>query len=204
MNAVIERLICKIRSAAAGLHRDERGLAATEFAIIVPMMLVMFFGTVEFSSGVAVDRKVTLVARTLSDLTSQSVSVTDADVANFFAASSLILWPYGATPINAAITQLWINPATSKATVQWSRKNDGSTPRTAGTVVTVPTGLIAKDSSGNTMPNQYLIFSEVSYLYTPAVGYVMNKAGVTLSEVNYTRPRQSTCVLYKTSNCTTT
>ncbi len=195
MNAVIERLIRKIRSAAAGLHRDERGLAATEFAIIVPMMLVMFFGTVEFSSGVAVDRKVTLVARTLSDLTSQSVSVTDADVANFFAASSLILWPYGATPINAA---------TSKATVQWSRKNDGSTPRTAGTVVTVPTGLIAKDSSGNTMPNQYLIFSEVSYLYTPAVGYVMNKAGVTLSEVNYTRPRQSTCVLYKTSNCTTT
>ena len=35
-------------------------------------MLVMFFGTVEFSSGVAVDRKVTLMARTLSDLTSQS------------------------------------------------------------------------------------------------------------------------------------
>ena len=34
-------------------------------------MLVLFFGTLEFSSGVAVDRKVTLVARTLSDLTTQ-------------------------------------------------------------------------------------------------------------------------------------
>ena len=40
--------------------------------MIVPLMLVMFFGTVEFSSGVAVDRKVTLMARTLSDLTSQN------------------------------------------------------------------------------------------------------------------------------------
>ena len=47
-------------------------------------MLVMFFGTVEFSSGVAVDRKVTLMARTLSDLTSQSTSVTDTDLANFY------------------------------------------------------------------------------------------------------------------------
>ena len=46
---------------------DRSGIAATEFAIIVPLMLVMFFGTVEFSSGVAVDRKVTLMARTLSE-----------------------------------------------------------------------------------------------------------------------------------------
>ena len=54
---------------------DSAAIAATEFAVIVPLMLVMFFGTVEFSSAVAVDRKVTLMARTLSDLTSQSTSV---------------------------------------------------------------------------------------------------------------------------------
>lgn len=203
MSAAFKNLIRRVRRTAAGLRGDERGLAATEFALIVPLMLVMFFGTVEMSSGVAVDRKVTLVARTLSDLTSQSVSVTDGDVTDFFAASSLILWPYGATPINASITELWINPSTSKASVQWSRKNDGSTPRAAGTFVTIPAGLIAKDSSGNTVANQYLILSEVSYLYTPTVGYVMNKAGITLNDVNYTRPRQSACVLYKTTSCTT-
>src|SRR6185312_4981671 len=66
---------------------DGRGLAATEFAVVVPLMLVMFFGTVEFSSAVAIDRKVTLMARTLSDLTSQSTSVADTDMTNFFAAS---------------------------------------------------------------------------------------------------------------------
>ena len=53
--------------------------------------------------------------------------------------------------------------------------------------VTIPSALAV----GGT----YLIFSEVSYLYTPTVGYVMKKAGVTLSDVAYTRPRQSTCVL---------
>ena len=46
------------------------------------------------------------------------------------------------------------------------------------------------------MRRTYLIFSEVSYLYTPTVGYVMAKAGITLSDVAYTRPRQSTCVIY--------
>jgi hypothetical protein len=46
------------------------------------------------------------------------------------------------------------------------------------------------------VPNSYVIFSQVSYVYTPAVGYVMSKAGVTLSDFAYTRPRQSTCVLY--------
>jgi hypothetical protein len=44
--------------------------------------------------------------------------------------------------------------------------------------------------------NQYLIFSEVSYLYVPLIGYVMDKAGVNLKDVAYTRPRQSTCVIY--------
>jgi Flp pilus assembly protein TadG len=178
--------------ALARLRRDERGLAATEFAMIVPLMMVMFFGTVEFSSGIAVDRKVTLVARTLSDLTSQSLSVTDADLTNFFAASNLIIWPYSTTPISATVTQLYINPTTLKASVQWSK---GSAPRGNGTFVTIPASLA--------VANTYLIYSEVSYGYVPTVGYVMGTAGVTLSDVNYTRPRQSTCVLYGTTTCTT-
>lgn len=182
-----------LRRSIARLRDDQRGIAATEFAMLAPMMLVMFFGTVEISSGVAVDRKVTLVARTLSDLTSQSTSVTDTDLTNFFASSSLIFWPYAATP-TATITSIYVNPTTLKATVQWSRKNDGSVGKSTGSQVTIPTDL----KVGGT----YLILSEVSYTYVPAVGYVMGKTGVTLSDVNYTRPRQSACVLYGTSTCT--
>ena len=63
----------RTRAMVVALSRDISGIAATEFAFIVPLMLVMFFGMVEFSNGVAIDRKVTLMARTLSDLTSQSI-----------------------------------------------------------------------------------------------------------------------------------
>ncbi|MEA2865431.1 MAG: hypothetical protein QOE39_146 [Bradyrhizobium sp.] len=185
----------RARLSILNLIRDRSGVAAIEFAMIVPIMLVMFFGTVEFSSGVAVDRKVTLMARTLSDLTSQSLSVANPDLSNFFAASTAIMTPYSATPLKSTITELWIDPSTSNARVQWSQ---GSAPRAQGSSVVIPPNLIVKDSSGKVFPNQYLIYSEVSYLYTPAVGYVMAKAGITLSDVSYTRPRQSTCVIYPT------
>ena len=96
-------------------------MAATEFAVIVPIMLVMFFGTVEFSSGVAVDRKVTLMARTLSDLTSQSTTVGDTDMTNFFAASAAIMTPYPTAPVQSTITELYVDPNTLQARVQWSK-----------------------------------------------------------------------------------
>ena len=155
--------------------------------MIVPIMLVMFFGVVEFSSGVAVDRKVTLVARTLSDLTSQSISVSDTDLTNFFTASNAIMTPYSATPAQGTITELHIDPTSLAARVQWSK---GSSPRTAGSIVVIPTALA--------VANTYVIFSEVSYTYVPTIGYVMAKTGVNLSDVAYTRPRQATCVIYPT------
>src|SRR5450432_3393291 len=95
----IARISNRVGSAASALSKDCSGIAATEFAVIVPIMLTMFFGMVEFSSGVAVDRKVTLVARTLSDLTSQSISVADTDLTNFGQTAKAILTPYQASPL---------------------------------------------------------------------------------------------------------
>jgi Flp pilus assembly protein TadG len=177
----------RVRRSALDLLEDCRGIAATEFAVIVPVMLVMFFGMVEFSSGVAVDRKITLMARTLSDLTSQSISVDGTALNNFFAASTGIMTPYSPTPTKSTITELWVDPSTLKARVQWSQ---GTAPRATSSTVTIPTALAV----GGT----YLIFSEVSYLYKPTIGYVMAKAGVNLSDVAYMRPRQATCVIYPT------
>src|SRR6185312_14377390 len=89
----------RMRRRALKLLGDKRGVAAVEFAVIVPVMLVLFFGVDEFSSGVAVDRKVTLMARTLSDLTSQNTTVTDTQLTNFFNAANVIMTPYSASPV---------------------------------------------------------------------------------------------------------
>jgi Flp pilus assembly protein TadG len=189
----ISKMWLSARRCALDLIEDRRGIAATEFAVIVPIMLVMFFGVVEFSSGVAVDRKVTLMARTLSDLTSQSISVASSDMTNFFAASNAIMTPYSPAPTRATISELYIDPNTLVARVQWS---NGSSPRAVSSTVVVPSALAVAGT--------YLIYSEVSYRYTPAVGYVMATTGINLSDTSYTRPRQSTCVFFSpATTCTT-
>jgi Flp pilus assembly protein TadG len=208
----MSRIWLRARHSAVSLWRDRNGIAATEFAVIVPLMLVMFFGTIEFSSGLAVDRKVTLIARTLSDLTAQSSSdptsqssaqtLTDTIIQNVFTASISIAYPYPPSPTTAKVSQVYVD-SNNKATIQWSNAaiiaSDTATqatltgaPYTPGKDVTsqVPPALLIK--------NTFLIWSEVSYLYKPAVGYLMAQSGVTLSDFAYSRPRQFTCLFYQT------
>jgi Flp pilus assembly protein TadG len=194
----------RTRRSVTALLRDTRGIAATEFAMVLPIMLVTLFGTVEISNGVAVDRKVTLVAQTLSDLTSQSTTVANTDLQNFFAASGGILTPYDVTPTQATLSEIYVD-AQKNAKIRWSKAATltqvsgvpvatlKNSVHNVGDTMPVPTALL--------VPSTYLIYSEVSYLYTPAVGYVMGKAGVTLSDTSYTRPRQSSCVMYGTTVC---
>jgi Flp pilus assembly protein TadG len=183
----------RTRLSAMSLLRDDRGNTAIEFAIIAPLALVMFFGTVEFSSAIAVKRKIEMVTQQLADLASRYTSVNDADMTNFGKIGDAMLTPYSATPLKATITEIYIDPATGVARAQWST---GDVPRGAGTAVPLPGNLIAKDAQNKIIPNQYLIFTETSYLYQPAVGYVMGHAGVNLSDKTYMRPRLTDCVLY--------
>jgi Flp pilus assembly protein TadG len=198
----------RMRLAALRLFNDSRGIAATEFAIIVPIMLVMFFGTVEISSGVAVDRKVTLVARTLSDLTSQAApptaqtpyaQVDDTYLQNVFTASIAIMTPYLATPATVQLSEIYVD-SNNKATIQWSKAAtiaSGATQATLANSTRQPTNDVTNEVPAALLVKQtYLIFSEVKYLYTPVgIGYVM-KSQVTMSDVAYTRPRQAVCVIY--------
>jgi Flp pilus assembly protein TadG len=199
----MSKLWRRARLSAFKLLRDRRGVAAIEFAMIVPVMLVLFFGTVEFSSGVAVDRKVTLIARTLSDVTSQSTSVSDTDIANFFTVTCAIMYPYAGpppcttanNPTTAVISELFVDPSTLKAKVIWSKAYQGGVALTVdSTVSAVPGSLLVSGT--------YLIYSQVGYNYVPAVNYLnmmgSGTTGIKLSDVAYTRPRQSLCVIYPT------
>lgn len=189
-------LLPSVGSWPVRLLRDNRGNAAIEFAMIVPLMLVMFFGTIEFSSAVAVDRKLALVSQGLADLVSRYTTVTDTDIANFSIIGNAMLTPYSSTLLKSTLTELYIDPATGVARAQWSK---GDAPRAPGTPAPVPANLIAKDASNKIIAGQYLIFAETSYLYKPAIGYVMSAAGIPLSENMYMRPRAASCVLYNTT-----
>ncbi len=178
--------------------RETRGAAAVEFALVTPLMLSMYFGMVELSSGVAIDRKVTMVSHTLSDLIAQASAVNDSDISNVFNASSSIMTPYLVTPLTAKVTAVSIDN-TGKATVvcsrQWTSGVGVGSGRVKNSVVTplIPAGLIVN--------NTELIWAEVSYVYTPTIGYVV-KSAITLSDQFFARPRQSSTVDFSAATCT--
>lgn len=203
MVSPMQKMSLRVRA----LFNDRSGLAAVEFAFVFPMMVVMYFGVVELSSAIAVDRKATQVARTLSDLTSQSVSVADADLINFGQAAKAIMTPYPPSPLIFSITEVYVDKTTAVARVQWSKALTIDTsgnvaiaataPHNVGDVVVLPPGLVVAKAKGT-----YVIWSEVSYKYTPTVGYVLASTGITFRDAAFTRPRLTLCVVYPTGGPT--
>lgn len=191
-------LLQKLRCQAESLRRDDSGIAALEFAMIVPLLLLMLFGITDVANYFAVDRKTSQVAQMISDLTSRYTAVQESDITNFFTIAGAMVTPYDKTQMKATIHQIYLDPNSKTAKVVWSR---GNAPLTKNTVYSVPAGLVGKDASGNWLANQYLIVGDVKYNYVPTIGWVLSKAGVLASELAFTKPRQMTCVMLG-STCT--
>ncbi len=148
---------------APPLLRDRRGISAVEFALILPVFVLLLFGSVEVSQAIAVERMVTLSASTVANLVTQyptlSASQTMPDILN---AASAVLTPYPVA--NAVVRVSYVSiDATGKATVTWSKSLNGSALAT-GTVMTLPAGLAT--------PNTSLVFGETSYAFAPASDYM--------------------------------
>jgi hypothetical protein len=133
--------------------------------------------------------------------------VTDNDINNFFEIGSAMLTPYRASqnpvsggPLRAVITELYVDPNSGVARVQWSKANEAASTDTdmvksVGDVVDIPSSLVAKDAGGKILRDQYFILSDVRYKYAPSI--LPGIAAVPLKEITYTRPRMSKplCVL---------
>jgi len=168
-----------------------RAVAAVEFAIILPVLMVMFLGTFDAGRAITIYLKVRTATYTLAAVTNQYTTIQSSDMQAILGATSVILTPYSSSPVVVTVSQIKISNNGS-ATVNWSASLNG-TARSQGSSVSVPTALAS--------PNSYLIFAEVSYTYTPMFGY-FTKAPITLSDNLYVTPRTSLCVLYPPQNIT--
>ena len=163
--------------------KDERGLGAVEFALIVPIMISMYLGAVEFGHALTIDRRVTSVASSTADLTAQVETVDNSAVSDIFLAASSILTPYDEAPLSIVLASV-VADADNNTTVEWSCAQNG-TPHPTDSAYTLPAGL--------TQPFSSVIVAEVSYVYNPPVGQHLT-GGITLTETFYLRPRRSLTV----------
>ncbi|SFG76095.1 TadE/TadG family type IV pilus assembly protein [Methylobacterium gossipiicola] len=85
-------------------RRAQGGVAAVEFALIAPVLVLIYVGGSELARAAMAQRRTTLLSRTVADLTSRGDTVSpmaQATMTDILAAAKLVYQPFDAT--NAVI-----------------------------------------------------------------------------------------------------
>jgi Flp pilus assembly protein TadG len=158
----------------------DEGAVAVEFALVLPIMLTIYFGLVTVTDGYAIKQRVELTSRTISDLTGRmkSDTINDTDVTNVATASAAIMAPYGADGMEMTLASVVVRKKGSdvQGAVCWSssRRVDGSNLTTVSSppelmkdqTVVVPEGFRQEGTS--------YIVADVRQVYRPIVGHAIS------------------------------
>ena len=178
-------------------RKDKKGLAAVEFALILPLLITLFFGVVEVSMMMSARASVTSVASVTADLVAQKSTLTPSDITNVFTAASAILYPNSVSDATIEIYSITDdNNATGK--VAWSCKKVGTNAATTGPS-TPPAGSTGGDviKAGNLDANgvpQYggsgsVIIGKITYSYSSPTTKVVT-GPTSMTNIFYARPRR--------------
>ena len=178
---ILRRMFRRKPGSRKGFLCNRSGMAAVEFALMLPLMVLMYLGSVEVGQAIAIDRMVTLTATTLTNVVTQYTTISaTADIPDILGASASILTPYSASNAKVVLTSVVID-VNGNATVSWSKAQNGAA-RVAGSSVTVPSGMAT--------PNSSLILGEVSYAYSPVID-ILKIGPFSLSQSIFMVPRSS-------------
>ena len=193
-------------SLASLWRRDQKGLAAVEFAMLLPFMITLFFGVVETSLALLCRADVSIMASTSADLISQADTLAKSDISNVYSAAGTILYPYydpsvtGSAKPTIRITSVIYDTVSQSATagkVAWTCTQSGSgtlTPasRNTGDTFTLPQALLTTNGS--------VIVAEIAYNYASPTSQVIT-GPINLTSNFYTKPRRVLQIPAPTGGC---
>lgn len=193
---VLKRWQAHVRALVA----DRRGVAAVEFAFIVPILLSLYFVTMEVSQAIETNKKVNRIGSMVADLIAQQQTIVVTEVDAIMMIGESTLQPYSRSLGTIVVTAIEItNDSTPRVQVAWSRKLVGTTTGKGlpkGTPIIVPDALKIKGT--------FLIRVESDLAYKPVITWaaegkpVLGLAaafdGISMSETYYLRPRMSPSV----------
>jgi Flp pilus assembly protein TadG len=189
-----------IRTGLARFGRDRGGVAAVEFAFIAPILLAMYFLTMEVSQAIETNKKLSRIGSMVADLVTQQGSVTKDDLDAIMKIADSTLLPYQRSNPRIIITGISIGGTSPlKATVDWSRKVDDGTYSadvTKGTETTLPTALM--------IANSFVVRVESQLGYTPVIAWAADSKNmlglaaafdnISMGETYYLRPRMTSTI----------
>ena len=190
------RLGTRLRQRLTSLGRDQHGVAAVEFAFILPILFMLFVGAIEFSQAITVDRRVTQVAHSTADLVTRTDRLCTTDASDMMQIIQQLVAPYNASPLRVSIVSVKANiNNAANTTVDWSYSHNGGATYAAGASYTLPAGLVTA--------GQTVVVAESTYNYTPLIFNYFISSAMNLTEKSYLKPRGRNCVSWCNINCAT-
>ena len=207
-----------MRPRRPALLADRAGVAALEFAMVAPFMVVLLFGTVELGNAFRIQAKVNTAAGQLAELVAgqQSVTAPGGSLSDMCTGAALNLLPYASGRFAADIVSGTndhpsnrVAGSTDSTTVgpylDWETISSCPTksPTTMGsggayTLADSPSSLLTKTGLPPTAYSDYgmgysVIVVKASYVYSNILPLFLGKA-LTFSAVAVARPRQNSTI----------
>ena len=186
-------------------RKAEGGAAAVEFAMLLPILITLFFGVVETTLALVCRADVSLMASTSADLISQVNAASSTDLSNVYAAAGTVMYPYysgGATGkptirITSVIYDSTSATPTTAGKVAWTCTQTGTgtlTPasRSVNSTVTFTQPLMITNGS--------VLMAEVAYNYASPTTQVITGA-INMTNNFYTKPRRVAQIPTPTGGC---
>ena len=176
--------------------RESKGIAAIEVALVLPVLLLLYFGLFEITNLVTLNRKVTYAASVVADLVAQNkTSVLKVDVQNYFNAANMVMAPTPGAQVRAEV--FGYRKAGATISLLWKTNNGAGSSCGAAPTMGAMAPLMV---SGND-----LVVARVCTTYQPYTGsflghYIVGDSSIVIQENITQRPRSTlTLTCYTTT-----
>src|SRR5947208_3771954 len=178
----------------SNLRRDSSGLAAVEFALILPIMLLLFLGSFETTNLVLAYMKLEASAETAADLVAQTrvdTVLQSTDFTNITNAVKQVMTPYPTSGSQLKIAYASVTYSTGSPVINWHVEVNSATPISA---TSLPNSAVAANLGDQTAGStDSVIVAKLTYTYTSPISYVL-RSSYSISEAALNRPRYMSCV----------
>ncbi|MBX3429499.1 MAG: pilus assembly protein [Hyphomonadaceae bacterium] len=160
--------------------RETKGLAALEFAIIAPLLMVpLLLGSVDLIDVMGANKRAQNAASSLADVVARDTEISNSEITSLWRALDVLMYPNEAGSMEIRVSSISIVNA-STARVVWSEGHGGMTARTANSTVTLDSRMMN--------PGTSIIMVESVYKYDAPLGFLFQNQ-VRMTHDAYRRSR---------------
>lgn len=181
------------------LRRDARGVAAVEFGLIAPVLLIMMVGVIEATRAVSIDRRFGQVTSLVADLIAREENISSADITSIYGIVDHVMGVWGTDTLKLEIIPVQAHP--SDAAIRKVYAATSNRPSYGGAAQKAQCADYSTLSADLMAQGTSVIVVESKFTFTPL--FVDSFIPSQVWEDKATLTPRNSCVDFDNNNCVT-